>query len=40
MGVDVTHIIRHDFKDVKNHKAAKKYQNINPSCKAENIKYI
>lgn len=25
MGVDVTHIIRHDFKDVKNHKAAKKY---------------
>lgn len=25
MGVDVTHIIRHDFKDVKNHEAAKKY---------------
>lgn len=25
MGVDVTHIIRHNFKDVKNHKAAKKY---------------
>lgn len=25
MGVDVTHIIRHDFKDVKSHKAAKKY---------------
>lgn len=32
MGVDVTHIIRHDFKDVKNHKAAKKYANTNPSC--------
>ena len=25
MGVDVTHIIKHDFKDVKNYKAAKKY---------------
>lgn len=25
MVVDVTHIIRHDFKDVKNHEAAKKY---------------
>ena len=25
MGVDVTHIIRHDFKDVKSHKAAKKF---------------
>ena len=25
MGVDVTHIIRHDFKDVKNHNEAKKY---------------
>ena len=32
MGVDVTHIIRHDFQDAKNHKEATKYANTNPSC--------